>query len=294
MPEVSPTFAGPPSPGAPQPPEPSDAPFEARWPPWTAPLALVAGLIATFVGGGLLIAVAVGIGGGKLTNPPLGATLLATVFQDVALVGAAILFARHHDPALSPGRFGLRPVSLRRAAPLIVAVFVASYTFNGIWALALGSHQQENLHKQLGLGHDTLGIVATAVVVTAIAPVAEELFFRGYFFAALRRWRGPGPAAVLTGIAFGAVHGLGSTPVVYLVPLAFLGFLLCLLYQRTGSLFPGIAVHVVNNVLAFGIDEHWGWQIPVLLTGSAAFVALVLVPLARLGIRVASAAPAPA
>jgi hypothetical protein len=256
-------------------------------------VALVAALIATLVGGGLIVAVVVGAAGDSLSNPPLGATLLATVFQDVALVAAAILFARHHDRDISPASFGLRPIPVRRAAPLIVAVFAASFTFNLFWTLALGSKQQENLHKQLGLGSDTLGIVATALVVTAVAPVAEELFFRGYFFAALRRWRGPGLAAVLTGIAFGAVHGLGATPVVFLVPLAFLGFLLCLLYQRSGSLLPGIAVHVINNTLAFGIDEHWGWQIPVLLAGSAAIVALVLLPLVRLGIE-AAAAPAPA
>ncbi|HEV3227831.1 MAG TPA: hypothetical protein VGY97_00035, partial [Solirubrobacteraceae bacterium] len=68
---------------------------------------------------------------------------------------------------------------------------------------------------------------------------------------------------------------------------------LCLLYQRSGSLLPGIAVHVINNTLAFGIDEHWGWQIPVLLAGSAAIVTLILLPLVRLGIE-AAAAPAPA
>jgi membrane protease YdiL (CAAX protease family) len=115
-------------------------------------------------------------------------------------------------------------------------------------------------------------------VVTAIAPVAEELFFRGYFFAALARWHGPGLAAVLTGVVFGAVHGLGQTPVAFLVPLAFLGFVLCLLYQRTGSVLPCIVLHIINNALAFGLDEHWGWQIPVLLVGALGLAALLLAP----------------
>jgi membrane protease YdiL (CAAX protease family) len=241
----------------------------------------------------VIVAVIAGLAHASVTSPPLGAILVATVFQDVALVGAAVLFARARGANLSPAQFGLRGISVRRAAPLVLAVLAASYMFNLIWTNLLGSNQQENLHKQLGLGHDTLGIVATAAVVTALAPVAEELFFRGYFFPALSRWRGPGVAAVLTGIAFGAVHGLGATPVVFLVPLAFLGFVLCLLYQRTGSILPGIAVHVLNNVLAFGIDEHWGWQIPVLLAGAGALVAFAVIPLARLGIRAVAAAPAP-
>ena len=83
------------------------------------------------------------------------------------------------------------------------------------------------------------------------------------------------PAALLTGITFGAIH-VGSAPVGYLVPLAALGVLLCLLYVRTGSLYPCIALHCLNNSIAFGVSQHWGWEIPVLLAGSLATIALIL------------------
>ena len=49
----------------------------------------------------------------------------------------------------------------------------------------------------------------------------------------MERW----PAAIITGLVFGGVHA-GSAPVVDLVPLAGLGFGLCLLYRYTGSLYP--------------------------------------------------------
>jgi membrane protease YdiL (CAAX protease family) len=105
--------------------------------------------------------------------------------------------------------------------------------------------------------------------------MAEEFFFRGFYFTALRNWKGLWPAAILTGITFGAIH-VGSSPVGYLVPLAVLGFLLCLLYVRTGSLYPCIALHCTNNSIAFGVSQHWGWEILVLLVGSLAAIALIL------------------
>ena len=54
----------------------------------------------------------------------------------------------------------------------------------------------------------------------------------------------------ITGLLFGGVHA-GSAPALDLVPLAALGFGLCLLYRYTGSLYPCIAAHSLNNSLAF-------------------------------------------
>ena len=94
-----------------------------------------------------------------------------------------------------------------------------------------------------------------------VAPICEEFLFRGYIFTALRNWRGTLPAAVITGLLFGGVHA-GSAPALDLVPLAGLGFGLCLLYRYTGSLYPCIAAHSLNNSLAFASLEGWGWQMP--------------------------------
>ena len=93
------------------------------------------------------------------------------------------------------------------------------------------------------------------MLVTVIAPIAEELFFRGYFFGALRNWRGSGRRRCSPALVFGGIH-VGSAPAVFLVPLAILGFLLCIVRWRTGSLLPCIALHAINNALAFGVDEE--------------------------------------
>ena len=90
-----------------------------------------------------------------------------------------------------------------------------------------------------------------------LAPIAEELFFRGFCFTALRRALGMLPAAVLTGIIFGAIH-LGGTDIEFIVPLMVFGFFLCLLYVWTDSLLPCIVLHALNNSLALGVSQDWG------------------------------------
>src|SRR5207302_2458062 len=101
--------------------------------------------------------------------------------------------------------------------------------------------------------------------------VTEECFFRGFIFGVLRRMpvkiggrnTGTWIAAVLTGILFGLAH-TGSASSRYLVPLGFLGFLLCLVRWRTGSLYPCMALHSINNALALGVNQL-SWSAPAIL-----------------------------
>jgi uncharacterized protein len=153
---------------------------------------------------------------------------------------------------------------------------------SAIWGAAFHA-EKEKLLKQLGTGENTTLLLLSAALTCVIAPICEEFLFRGFIFTALRSWRGPWSAAILTGLAFGAVHVL-SAPVVYLVPLAALGFGLCLLYWRTGSLYPCIAAHSLNNSLAFGSLEGWGWQIPVLMVASLTAIGLLALTLIRTGV----------
>jgi membrane protease YdiL (CAAX protease family) len=116
------------------------------------------------------------------------------------------------------------------------------------------------------------------------APIGEEVLFRGYMFTALRNWRGTLPAAVITGLLFGAVHVL-SAPVLDLFPLAALGFGLCLLYRHTGSLYPAIVAHVLNNAIAFTALAGWNVGQGLLLVISAlAGVAVVAAACKRAGL----------
>jgi uncharacterized protein len=262
----------------------------AAWPPWTSLAALFTGLVATVVGSSV-IAVASGTTG-SLDDPPPGISIGLTLFQDLALVGAALLFARMAGRPTAAD-FGLRRPPLRRAIGLLLAVWVGFYVFSALWVLVLSLDERQELPDRLGADGSTLNLLAVVVLITVIAPLGEELFFRGYFFGSLRNWRGVWPAAIGTGVVFGLIH-VGSAPAGFIVPLAAFGIGLCLLYHYSGSLYPCIALHALNNSIALGATLKWTWQIPVTMVGSVVVALAIAALLARaLGDRAAVAiAPA--
>ena len=263
-------------------------PDSTGWKPWTAWAALVAAFAGALVGA-LVIGVIGSAAGSSFTDPSPAVSISATIVQDLSFIGAALLFAGIASRPL-PEQFGLRPTRFWPAVGWIAAAFAAFYVFTLVWVSILGvSPDDTKLPDELGVKDSTFALLAVAFLVSVVAPIAEEFFFRGFFFGALRNWKGPWPAAVLTGLVFGAIH-VGSAEAAFLLPLAFFGFTLCLLRERTGSLYPGIALHCMNNSLAFGVSQHWGWEIPVLFA-----CALSLISLVALAVRARwTPAPAPA
>jgi membrane protease YdiL (CAAX protease family) len=263
-------------------PKPSRSPLP-DWSPWTAPLALLGGLLLAAVGGLLVdvpaAALGVNISGSHL---PPGLEIADTAVQDAAFVLTALFFAQLGGRAVSGAQFGLRPTRLWRAVRLIMLTLAGFLFFSLIWA-AVFNVGKEKLLEQLGTGKNAILLLLSAGLTCVVAPICEEFLFRGYIFSALRNWRGDWPAAVITGLLFGGVHA-GSAPALDLLPLAGLGFALCLLYRATGSLYPCIAAHSLNNSLAFGSLEGWDWQIPVLMLTALAAIGLLALALVRAGV----------
>jgi len=247
-----------------------DSPITA-WKWWLGPFALLAGLtLAVFAS--LLVEIPAAILGAHITSgkTPPGIVLIDTVLQDAIFVATAIALARTAGQAVRSSQFGLRPTPFWRAVGAIVIMLIAFYIVSVIWSEVVHS-KEEKLLEQLGANEGAALLIGSAALTCVVAPICEEFLFRGFIFTSLRNWRGPWPAAVITGLLFGAVHAF-SAPVEYLLPLAALGFALCLLYRATGSLYPCIAAHAINNSIAFGALEGWGWQVPVLLAAALAAI----------------------
>jgi uncharacterized protein len=255
------------------------------WPAWTAPLALVGGVVAAAVGG-LIIDLPALLFGVNVTasHVPGGLTIADTVVQDIAFVLSAVFFAQLGGRAVSAWQFGLRPPGegWGWATVSIAFLLVAFIVFSVVWGSAFHA-EKEKVLEQLGTGESAALLLLSAGLTCVIAPVCEEFLFRGFIFTALRNWCGTWSAAVITGLIFGGVHA-GSAPVIDLVPLAGLGFGLCLLYRYTGSLYPCIVAHSLNNSVAFGSLEGWGWQIPVLAVASLAVIGLLALAFKRAGL----------
>ena len=206
---------------------------------------------------------------------------------DAAFVVAALYFARLNG-RVGPSDFGFRPVRWGTAVGGVLAAGISYYVITAVYASELNLHGNEKLPKELGVSNSSAALIGASIFVCVIAPIAEEFFFRGFLFGALRRLRiefagrelGTWAAAIITGILFGLAH-LGSAPLHYLIPLGFLGFVLCLLRWRTRSLYPCMALHSINNALALGISQlHWsGGEVVALIVGSLLVIAAVTGPL---------------
>jgi uncharacterized protein len=92
-------------------------------------------------------------------------------------------------------------------------------------------------------------LLLLTVFVTFLGPVAEEIFFRGFLYSALRKRFGFGSAVFFSAAFFSLLH----TNMVGFLPIMALGVLLAYLYEFTGSLTASITVHVAHNsaIVAF-------------------------------------------
>jgi membrane protease YdiL (CAAX protease family) len=248
---------------------PPEAPL---WKPWMAWVGLIAAFGAALMGA-LIVGVIGAAAGGEFSDPTPAVSIASTVVQDISFIGAALLFASIAGTP-RPEQFGLRTTRFWPAVGWIAIAFGGFYAVTALWVSILGASPDDTkLPDELGVKDSTFALLAVAFLVSVIAPVAEEFFFRGFFFTSLRAWKGVWPAAVLTGIVFGAIH-VGSADAVFLVPLGFFGFALCVLYHRTGSLYPCMTLHCLNNSLAFGVSQHWGWETLLLFVTALSIISL--------------------
>ena len=285
---TSPRVPPPPAPAAPTAPAAPKRPRdEPDWPLWTAPAAVLLGLGLGIVGT-ILVEIVGAAAGGSLSHPTPAASIIGDVVFDLGFVGAALYFAGMRG-RLRAADFGFRWPGLTPAVVGVLAAGASYYLVTTVYASLLGLNGKEKLPSELGVNKSTAALIAAAVFVCVLAPIAEEFFFRGFIFGVLRRMGievagrqlGPWLAAVATGILFGLAH-TGSASSQYLIPLGFLGFVLCLLRWRTGSLYPCMALHSINNSLALGVNQE-KWNAPEILAvmaGALIVIGVLTAPLA--------------
>jgi membrane protease YdiL (CAAX protease family) len=169
----------------------------------------------------------------------------------------AILLA--HRRLLRPAGLGLREGfglaapgrDLGNLAGVLLAVLALGQA--GQWgidtvarALDLSSHWTEWFEPDLAWGGRAV-VAVTLVDVVVVTPLFEELLFRGLLFATLRRGLGAPGAVVLSAAIFAVAHGYGA------LGFASVFWSACLwawAYEKTGSLWPCIASHAVDNLAA--------------------------------------------
>jgi membrane protease YdiL (CAAX protease family) len=223
----------------------ADAPLP---PPWS----LGAGLETLVRGGALaaLMLLALWVGNHWLAEQPI---LAEALDQPLMYVPLLLLVWR---ALLAPAglgfvaAFGLRPRPdgwrpwLEAAAMLVGAGIVIDFGLGTLGErLGLGSHWSEWFDPQLAWGSPA-AVAVTLLGSLVFAPVFEELIFRGLLYGTLRA-RLAWPAAALgSALVFALAHGYGAAG---FLSVFLSGVLWAWVYERTGSLLPSMAAHVVNN-----------------------------------------------
>ena len=185
-----------------------------------------------------------------------GLTLVLAVllFQTaVILVTIQIVVIRKYG--LSWADLGLRASGRRwygRAVAIAVLLLPVVAVINGVLVPKIFEEPFHNpqLYAVAPNGFSWPALVSMLIMAGVVAPLGEELAFRGLLFPWLRERFGVAVAALLSGLLFAALHG-----VMILIPaLTAIGIALALFYQRCGSLWPVIVAHgAFNAIMVIGL-----------------------------------------
>lgn len=245
----------------PDPPEyPVGAETQPRWPAWYAPVGFLSAIAATFVLFAIATIITTLVGVDASDDPP-GLTVVLTLMQAATFCGIALVFAANVRRPKA-WHFGLRRGRFWPSVGWAAAGMFAFYFGAVIYGLIVSPDGEQGVTEELGADEGTLALLLAGAVVIVSAPLLEEFFFRGFFFRALRSRFSLGGAAILDGLLFGLIHidpeRLSET-LPFIPVLALFGVLLCLVYERTGTLYAPIAMHAANNSIAYSFQVDGGW-----------------------------------
>jgi membrane protease YdiL (CAAX protease family) len=147
--------------------------------------------------------------------------------------------------------FGTRLLALRRprsfwAAARALGIALATiYAFEIVYSRLVHVGNEQGLTPSHWEPHHAAAYVVNAIVICTWVPFVEEITYRGVGYSLLERF-GRWPAILLVGLLFGLAHGLiESLPV-----LVAFGSVLAWIRSRTGSVFPGMLLHALFNLIA--------------------------------------------
>jgi uncharacterized protein len=182
----------------------------------------------------------------------LAARLVLQGLLALTLIATALLFASSDLRRFAPvADLGLRRPLRSPYASMAIAYF--GYVAVAIVIAALLQPEQEDVTRDLGFGEGPLGSTSAALLIIVAAPLSEELFFRGFMFRGLRRSVPFVVAALVSSVVWGLFHYTGTDSWGVVLQLSIFGMALAWLYERTGSIWPTIAVHALNNAIAFAL-----------------------------------------
>jgi CAAX protease family protein len=219
-------------------------------PPWTARAGVVA-LIRGGAGTALMAAALLGVSRWAADSALLEALSIPLINLPVLVIArrrlfapAATGFARGVGLRVRPGAFGtvVVVIALLAAAGVIVDLGVGLLG----QGFGLSVHWTEWFDPDIAWGPRSM-LVAGLLSAVVFAPLFEEIVFRGLLYGTLRSRFGWAVSAALSACVFALAHGYGAGG---FLSVFLSGVLWAVAYEATGSLWPGIGAHAINNLSA--------------------------------------------
>lgn len=187
----------------------------------------------------------------------LGTFVVSALATDIPLL--VFLYLRLILPgALTWSELGLKPVPLGYAVAFglgagVVGLVVIGVVGEVLSQFGLRANQLEQFQFVLEQGPVALAVFLVAAAV--IAPFVEELFFRGFLFGVYGRRQPVWLAYIVSSVLFTILHleptRMNPSQMAGLsIGIFLLALLLAWVYRHTGSLYPGMIAHAVNNTAA--------------------------------------------
>jgi uncharacterized protein len=194
-----------------------------------------------------------------------GTFLIAALSTDIPML--VIIYVRLIMPgALTWRDLGLKPLPLDYVVRMGVATGLAGLVIIDIVGgllsqVGLRPNQLEQF--QFVLNEGTVAFLILLIAAAVVAPFVEELFFRGFLFGVYRRRQPLWLAYLVSSVLFTILH---LEPTRMSVPqmaglsvgIFLLAIMLAWLYQHTGSLYPGMLAHAVNNATGLILFYSFG------------------------------------
>jgi membrane protease YdiL (CAAX protease family) len=234
----------------------------ATWTIWGALGVFLANLLILQPVVSVVILLAMGVDQPASTDGAAGfPELAATLGADIATVIAIVIWFSTRHPGWVQV-LGL-PAKGRRLKEIAIAIGLGPLVYAGvaflvvpIIAVLLGAIAGSGATTPDQIDAESLSIggkVLTVVVAVFVAPITEELVFRGMLFRALRDRRGFWVGAIVSSLLFGMVHLVLPAPwqdaVLLQVTMVFTGMALAAIYEWRGNLVSCIVTHMSFNVV---------------------------------------------
>jgi membrane protease YdiL (CAAX protease family) len=177
---------------------------------------------------------------------PESTDLMMVLYQVVFVVPVILILWRRGAKINLLGLRNFKIENLALGCGLLLGTYILIMLHNLLLMLFGIAPQGEYLSEFFNAG-ESVGLFVFVGIV--LAPLVEEIFFRGFLFGGLHQKYGWKKAAVISA----AIFSIGHLQLAILIPAFLLGLVFAYLYHRSNSIFPGMILHLIVNSFTFGM-----------------------------------------